>query len=541
MTKVCATLALVTALVSGPAIAAPNEDLRRTAQRDLGMSEQQVLDYEKLEKKATHLGHGMRQRLGADFAGSWLEKSSSGDFEWVVGVKAKKGEAEGRRSPHASGAKIVTVRFSEAELNDAAAKFDTLSTTPGFADLIFSWGLSSQDNAIVVIGNSNKRPQVLKLIRDYFSDQRVVRVEFEAQRPSQSMLGGEQLRRDGVNWCSSGFNGTRLGQRGFLTAGHCFPADEPNRLIGSAAHGNQGATLQFSSYTTVNVTDAQRQDGAWIAINNGNAQWTNPPMVNNYGNSAISTAVTGQIEVPQGGIVCKLGVVTQAQCGQIRSLWYNTTYEGGAVLRDLKAASYCSAQGDSGGAVISQTGEAQGVHSGAAAAVANGEFGGVRHNCHVATSSRLSFYQSLQALFNRWQIQLNTVDSCGRLNPGYFRLPWQRITSCNGQYFMELQGDGNLVVRRADGQLLWQSGLTGGSFPRLTMQIDGNLVVTAGMPAVPIWRSEHAVGGNTLFISDSGDVYLLGFWRNVNKILYCDSTNPASFCYLPPWDNPGGA
>lgn len=53
----------------------------------------------------------------------------------------------------------------------------------------------------------------------------------------------------------------------------------------------------------------------------------------------------------------------------------------------------------------------------------------------------------------------------------------QALTSSDGRYTFNMQGDGNLVLRNASGSALWTSGTAGSSGQRLSMQSDGNLVM----------------------------------------------------------------
>jgi hypothetical protein len=67
-------------------------------------------------------------------------------------------------------------------------------------------------------------------------------------------------------------------------------------------------------------------------------------------------------------------------------------------------------------------------------------------------------------------------------------IPGQSLFSPNGQFFVSLQGDGNLVVYRQGGNALWASNTVGKGGVKLIMQADGNLVLyTSG--GKPVWAS----------------------------------------------------
>lgn len=61
--------------------------------------------------------------------------------------------------------------------------------------------------------------------------------------------------------------------------------------------------------------------------------------------------------------------------------------------------------------------------------------------------------------------------------------PGEAIYSLNLRYELVLEDDGNLALRRVDSgarMLLWQTGTWGRADPRLVMQRDGNLVLYSG-------------------------------------------------------------
>ena len=70
------------------------------------------------------------------------------------------------------------------------------------------------------------------------------------------------------------------------------------------------------------------------------------------------------------------------------------------------------------------------------------------------------------------------------------------LHSTNGQYTLNMQGDGNLVVYTSAGKPVWASNTGGtGSQNFLAMQGDGNLVVytSAGKP---VWASDTGGTGS---------------------------------------------
>jgi hypothetical protein len=74
------------------------------------------------------------------------------------------------------------------------------------------------------------------------------------------------------------------------------------------------------------------------------------------------------------------------------------------------------------------------------------------------------------------------------LTAGQSLRPGQTIASPDGRYRLGYQGDGNLVVSRADGLAIWSAGIAGRSVGMALMQGDGNFVVYDGSGA-PAWHT----------------------------------------------------
>lgn len=67
--------------------------------------------------------------------------------------------------------------------------------------------------------------------------------------------------------------------------------------------------------------------------------------------------------------------------------------------------------------------------------------------------------------------------SCGYLHPGEGLFPGFKLSSCNGLYHLDMQGDGNLVAYTRFGEVVWASGTNGHRAEQVIMQSDGNLVI----------------------------------------------------------------
>ena len=85
----------------------------------------------------------------------------------------------------------------------------------------------------------------------------------------------------------------------------------------------------------------------------------------------------------------------------------------------------------------------------------------------------------------------------------------QDLTSPDGQYRLDMQGDGNLV-EYGNGRPLWSSGTDGHAGASASLQLDGNLVVHGADGAV-LWSSgTYGAGpGAWLSVQDDGDLTLV--------------------------------
>jgi hypothetical protein len=105
----------------------------------------------------------------------------------------------------------------------------------------------------------------------------------------------------------------------------------------------------------------------------------------------------------------------------------------------------------------------------------------------------------------------NCADSapvhCGTLTANHELTVNQALTSCNGDYELIMQGDGNLVLYQ-NGTALWASGTAGSAAGEAVMQTDGNFVLYTSSGS-PVWSSGTA--GNTgasLVVRNSGDAVI---------------------------------
>jgi hypothetical protein len=85
----------------------------------------------------------------------------------------------------------------------------------------------------------------------------------------------------------------------------------------------------------------------------------------------------------------------------------------------------------------------------------------------------------------------------------------QQLDSCDGQYFLAMQTDGNLVLYTKAGTALWDTDTVGTGAAVATMQDDGNFVVyTSGGTAVWNSQTEGSGCGTFLAVQTDGNLVL---------------------------------
>jgi Beta-galactosidase len=105
----------------------------------------------------------------------------------------------------------------------------------------------------------------------------------------------------------------------------------------------------------------------------------------------------------------------------------------------------------------------------------------------------------------------NCADSapvpCGTLTAGHELTSGQSLASCNGDYTLTMQGDGNLVLYQG-GTALWASNTSGSAADEAVMQGDGNFVLYTSSGSA-VWSSGTAGNdGASLAVQNDGNVVL---------------------------------
>lgn len=156
---------------------------------------------------------------------------------------------------------------------------------------------------------------------------------------------------------------------GFATAGHCGSTLPVHDIIQSSAGASLG-TIEQSSFDVTTFTFANNEDGAWVKTYAG---WLPQPQVNGYTNGILNISGTwaGTLIAPVGTTACRYGEASGGpHCAPVSAL--NVTacfYDCGGFnevdIRDLtKINGICTANGDSGGTIITPSNQVQGTDTG---------------------------------------------------------------------------------------------------------------------------------------------------------------------------------
>ncbi|GHA79336.1 S1 family peptidase [Cognatilysobacter bugurensis] len=372
------------ALVSaGVASAAPGDDfapeLKLAMQRDLGIFPHQIAQYLSTERTAQTQGATAKRQLGARYAGSWIERQADGTFKYVV---ASSGPAAA-----VPGAEVRRVRHSLAALDHAKARLDDVQKRAldwRMLRGVQSWHVDPVTNAVVVNIEPGAQQNAIDFVAVSGADAEAVRfqtVPGEVQ-PLANIVGGYEYIINNSGYCSVGFSVTKGTQKGFVTAGHCGG-------VGASVNveGQYVGTFQASRFPT--------NDRAWVSVGSSHRLYG---LVYNY-SSRTYPRVYGSTEAAIGASLCRSGRTTGWKCGSITAKNVTVNYSVGAVY-GLTQTNVCTGRGDSGGAWITGSGQAQGVTSGGNLPA------GSNDNCSLSSSQRQTYFERLNPILSQYGLTL---------------------------------------------------------------------------------------------------------------------------------------
>ncbi|MFF4172173.1 carbohydrate-binding protein [Streptomyces sp. NPDC001744] len=350
----------------GAASAQP--ELLRAMQRDLGLTRAQAENRLANEAEAGARAAGLRQDLGAAFAGAWVEGAESGTLT-VATTRAADAAAI-----RASGANARVVTHGLAALERAKEALDRAAT----ADAPVRY-VDVRANVLVV--EEARAGAGARLVAATGVPRGLVKVvrTTEAPRPLYDLRGGDAYYMNGSGRCSVGFPITKGTTQGFATAGHCGRAGTTTSGFNQVAQGSFQASVFPGN------------DMAWVAAN---SSWTATPYVKGAGGANVQ--VTGSVLQPAGSSVCRSGSTTGWHCGTVQQHNTSVTYPEGTIS-GVTRTTVCAEPGDSGGSYISGS-QAQGVTSGGSG---------------TCSSGGTTFFQPLNPILQNYGLTLKTTTDPG--------------------------------------------------------------------------------------------------------------------------------
>ncbi|XVS64913.1 S1 family peptidase [Actinosynnema sp. CA-299493] len=309
--------------------------LLQAAQRDLGLTAEQVTARLASDTRAGDVEAAARSAVGSAYAGSWIN-AATGKLVVAVTDSAKAGAAR------AAGADAKHVAFSHQQLTGAKSTIDALSAPTS----ITGWRVDEQTNSVVVEVNRLQRDAAaesfLATAKAISPSVRVVEVD-QSPTTLYDTRGGDAYYI-GSGRCSVGF----AVSGGFVTAGHCGRSGTATTGFNRVSQG----TFAGSSFPG--------NDYAWVRTN---SNWTSRPWVNRYNGSNVT--VTGSTSAAVGAAICRSGSTTGWRCGTVQAKNQTVNYSQGSVS-GLTRTNACAEPGDSGGSWVAGSGysQAQGVTSG---------------------------------------------------------------------------------------------------------------------------------------------------------------------------------
>ncbi|MGE9364838.1 S1 family peptidase [Isoptericola nanjingensis] len=298
---------------------------------DLGVSRERAVERLDFQDDAAAAQERLREQLGDDFAGTWLDPERDRLY-----VATTSGAADA--AVRAAGGRAVDARYSLDQLEGWAADLgDDAAAAAG----VTGWHVDVRDNTLVVetLAGSDARAGVDDALAAAGVPSGAVTVSTTTERPRvlDDVVGGNAYYIDGASRCSVGFAVTD----GFVTAGHCGSAGDPT----SQPEGTfAGSSFPGDDYGYVQVGPGSTPVGA----------------VNDWAGGQV--AVAGAEPAPVGAQVCRSGSTSGWHCGTVEALDVSVSYAEGTV-DGLIRTDVCAEPGDSGGSLLAGD-QAQGVTSG---------------------------------------------------------------------------------------------------------------------------------------------------------------------------------
>ncbi|SEN94244.1 right-handed parallel beta-helix repeat-containing protein [Actinacidiphila rubida] len=279
---------------------------------------------------------------------------------------------------------------------------------------------------------------------------------------------------------------------------------------GIVIFGAPGSVVENNTVTALTQTELGAINMVDYAPMNGN--YTGTVVRNNVidGKSAfIKVAIAMGPQVWGCGTGTNYGATVTGNTVQGENVGYGYAVNGVSgwtVTGNTDTARHVGVTAGACGGATSQPGTFQ--YQSAAASTLQSEFAGGQHLEYLLGVSEPGILK-----------EATPSTSCGRLDAHQGLYPGQTLTSCDGRFTLNLQGDGNLVLRQGTATL-WSSGTTGRGTAEALLQGDGNVVLydttaagvwSSGTPNNPgAWLSVQNDGNVVVYTSSGSPLWSTG-------------------------------
>lgn len=358
----------------------------------------------------------------------------------------------------------------------------TRQDVPGAGAIIATY-VDAQTDRAVVLTNAAPAGLLDLLATRYGADSVAVREVPGARRPdlqarnndTSPFWGGSNINVP-AGGCTSGFPWLRNASHVMMSAGHCAPTGgavttPPSTTMGSVANASGENWNTGTGSVFLTGQSAYKGDLSRISMTSPQQAGTNIFVggVNSSTTKAIGSMFSRRGLA--GDSYCTGGAYSGEICGwTISTTGGNVTYSNGEVARNVSTGTKsapCTIPGDSGGPVYSTgtTVSAMGIHNG----------GGPNSS---------PCFQVFTDIWNAWDAfggfpnMAITSDGDRRTSTQQIQQA-HRLTSPNGQYTLEMQGDGNLVIYKPGHISVWatNTNASANEGAYAVMQADGNFVL----------------------------------------------------------------
>ena len=272
-------------------------------------------------------GELLQQRLGAHFAGYWLDEASG---QLTVGVTDARQAAIAR----VLGANPRVVARNAAALDAAMARLEARAANVPASVTGWYVDVTTNSTVVSVLGSD---PAAAAFAAAGGDGVRIEQVA-EAPVPYWSIIGGQAITVSGAR-CSAGFNvRSPAGVRYVITAGHCTNLGTAWNGTGGVLGTRSGTSFPSNDYGIIRVTSAAATSNA---------------LVDRY-TSGSDVTVAGSTAAAVGARVCRSGSTTGWRCGFVQSKNQTVNYGSGNIVSGLTRTNACAEPGDSGGAFVTQ-------------------------------------------------------------------------------------------------------------------------------------------------------------------------------------------